>query len=188
MIMEVSKMSKTEYDLKAICILPMTHPINCAIYVHTCARQSHVIIRSAPDGPRVGPMNLAIRVFNAPTMVHMLCTHGYQWKYGFQLQLRFFKKSKSFKIRFYSYTTSLCLLAIRFRTTSRDNVQRILTTWLKKCTRFDRADDKVTNHFSYVDKWHSSSLMPCQKCIPISHRHAYETADYPTVLRITKYT
>ena len=33
MIMEGSNMSKTEYDLKAICILPMTHPINCAIYV-----------------------------------------------------------------------------------------------------------------------------------------------------------
>ena len=27
MIMEGSKMSTTEYDLKAICILPMTHPI-----------------------------------------------------------------------------------------------------------------------------------------------------------------
>ena len=31
MVMEGSKMSKTEYDLKAICILPMTHPINCTI-------------------------------------------------------------------------------------------------------------------------------------------------------------
>ena len=31
MIMGGSKMSKTEYDLKAICILPMTYPKNCAI-------------------------------------------------------------------------------------------------------------------------------------------------------------
>ena len=32
MIMGGSKMSNTEYDLKAICILPMTYPKNCAIY------------------------------------------------------------------------------------------------------------------------------------------------------------
>ena len=30
-IMGGSKMSKTEYDLKAICVLPMTNPKNCAI-------------------------------------------------------------------------------------------------------------------------------------------------------------
>ena len=31
MIMGGSEMSKAEYDLKAICILPMTYPKNCAI-------------------------------------------------------------------------------------------------------------------------------------------------------------
>ena len=31
MIMGGRKMSKTEYDLKAICILPMTYPQKCAI-------------------------------------------------------------------------------------------------------------------------------------------------------------
>ena len=31
MIMGGSKMSKTEYDIKAKCILPLTHPKNCAI-------------------------------------------------------------------------------------------------------------------------------------------------------------
>ena len=32
MIMWGSKMSKTEYDLKAICILPMAYPENCAFF------------------------------------------------------------------------------------------------------------------------------------------------------------
>ena len=39
MIMGGSKMSKTEYDLTAICILPMTYPKNCANNVGRPVRQ-----------------------------------------------------------------------------------------------------------------------------------------------------
>ena len=42
MIMGCSKLSKTEYDLTAICILPMTYPKNCAI-------QGGITISSNPD-------------------------------------------------------------------------------------------------------------------------------------------
>ena len=51
MIMEGSEMSKTKYDLKAICILPMTHTMNCVIQAEI--RQSgnpdyHPIMQADP--------------------------------------------------------------------------------------------------------------------------------------------
>ena len=52
MIVGGSKMSKTEYDFKAICILPMTYPKNCAYPNY------HPVIQADPcvssNGPSLG--------------------------------------------------------------------------------------------------------------------------------------
>ena len=58
MIMGGSKMSKTEYDLKAICILPTTYPKNCAILGGDYNIQQ----------PRLPPINAgrSVRQFKGP--------------------------------------------------------------------------------------------------------------------------
>ena len=56
-------MSKTEYDLKAICILPMTHPINCTILVEIRLSGNpdyHPIMQADPC---VSYVSIKLRIF-----------------------------------------------------------------------------------------------------------------------------